>query len=357
MLINGISCSVPDVVVTNDDILEKFEEANRSTYGSSLDEMLTHLKENFSKSGIETRRYLDNEEPWFHHVKQAIDSAVSQADIAHKDIDCIIYGSVFRTVLEPSMASLIAKALGLRYVSAFDVNEACASWIRTMSLANDLLASGRYKRILVVTSEANARWNGYGTKAMFETLPKKDDLEWAFATMTIGAAFTATIVSTSPEASPWSINHAADNSLAVLSIFPLDFPTSHDHDLGNEGIGVTKSEGTGPGLFSCFTEKLQVAAAIPFARFVMKDVDNIRDADIVIPHTQTYHPYLEMMDFLKVPREKLYSVYPKYGNLVSSSLPTGIADAIENGSLKRGDKAFLLIPASGLTMATCSFTY
>ena len=357
MFISSIAHSMPELEVSNQDFLEKFDQLNRPIHGNKTDELLDKIKENFEKSGSQTRRYLEADEPWFPHAKRSIESAAAEAETPLNKIDCIIYSSVFRTVLEPSMASLIAKAMGMRYAQCFDINEACSSWVRALSLSKALLDSGRYQRILIVTAEANGRWGAFGTKPLTNPLSKAEDLQWSFATMTVGSAFSATIVQADENTNDWSITHGSDNSLAEHSIFPLDFPSDIEHDLGSDGIGVTNSKGAGPGFFTCLSEDLQIGAAIPFARFVFKEADNARAADVVVPHAQTYYPYLEIMDFLGTERDKLHSIYPKFGNLVTSSLPVGIADGVAQEKIKRGDKVFLLVPASGLSMATCTFTY
>jgi 3-oxoacyl-[acyl-carrier-protein] synthase III len=350
MKIAGIASRLPELEVSNAEIIMHVEASCLIEDQNDWSQVVSGLEQSMALSGIQTRRFLASGESWFTFLKQAISEAMDEACALPKDIDCVIYGSIFRTVLEPSMASLIAKEIGCRYASAFDVNEACASWMRGLSLASQLLGAGAYKRILLVSAEANGRWDGFGTSAF--QIRSAADLAWAFPTMTIGSGFSATVLTNDTENPPWRFHHTADNNLSELSIFPLEFPKAEDHQLG-----ATSSSGVGPGKFACFSEKLQLGAGIPYVRLLSKHVEEMTKADVILPHTQTFLPYIDLVKLLKVDPSKLHSVYSRYGNLVASSLPCNIVDGRLSGKIKRGSNVFLTIPASGLTMSTCSFVF
>jgi 3-oxoacyl-[acyl-carrier-protein] synthase III len=59
-----------------------------------------------------------------------------------------------------------------------------------------------------------------------------------------------------------------------------------------------------------------------------------------------------------VPAEKIYlQVYPRFGNLVSASIPVGLCLAESEGELHRGD-AIAFIPASaGIVTSVVQLTY
>ncbi len=353
MKITGISLRVPERVVTNDEIAEETRRRSESSFSGDIDQTIRELGRLFARSGIETRRYLGDNEPWYPHVSSAISDAMEQAGLAPVDVGCVMYASVFRTMLEPSMASLIARDFGMQRAAAFDVNEACGSWGRAAFLAQSLLDSGAYKNILIVTAEANARFQGYGSLAA--NLKTHLDLNWAFPSYTIGCGFTATVLTaddkkTDPQ--PWEITYNADNDLANLCLFPLSWPTNSDFQIGD-----LDTSGQGSGIFTCYGNEMQTKSTTQFVRFLYKSIEDIQRADIFLPHTQTYKAYAHLMRFLNVKQDKLFSVYPDLGNVVTCSLPATIAKAVEADRLHRGDKVFMAMPASGLSMSTYSFTY
>jgi len=353
MKITGISLRVPERAVTNDEIADEARRRSVDSFAGDIDQTIRELRKLFSRSGIETRHYLGDNEPWYPHVSSAISDSMDQAGLSAGDVDCVMYASVFRTMLEPSMASLIARDFGMRRAAAFDVNEACGSWGRAAFLAQSLLDSGAYKNILIVTAEANARFQGYGSLA--GNLKTHLDLNWAFPSYTIGCGFTATVLSADDQNSdpqPWEITYTADNDLADLCLFPLSWPTDSDFQMGD-----LDTSGQGTGIFTCYGNEMQSKSTTQFVRFLYKSIEDIRSADIFLPHTQTYKAYAHLMRFLGVSQKKLFSVYPALGNVVTCSLPATIARAVDAGRLNRGDRVFMAMPASGLSMSTYSFTY
>src|SRR5258708_27849867 len=50
----------------------------------------------------------------------------------------------------------------------------------------------------------------------------------------------------------------------------------------------------------------------------------------------------------------LYHIYPRYGNVVSASVPAGMALAIAEGQIKRGDGIVGWVGSSGMSFAAYS---
>ncbi|MEI8374518.1 MAG: 3-oxoacyl-[acyl-carrier-protein] synthase III C-terminal domain-containing protein [Planctomycetota bacterium] len=348
MLISGVSLRLPSARISNEEVLAKIAESSKDSYQGNLDEALRAVQELFVQSGIETRAWFDVGEPWFPCVRSAVDDALEQASCGKDDIDCIIYCSVYRTVLEPSMSCMLGKALAIHRATAFDVNEACGGWARAIAISHAFLAQGTFKRILIVSNEACGGANGYGNDVF--RLKSIEDLEWAFPSFTIGNAATATVLSYDPDRK-WEMVFESDNRFADYCLFPTQWPRDHDHDLG-----IFSSQGMGPNVFTCYGTKLKTAISRKFLRFVDRSRSQLLASDIFIPHTQAYKAYLDLFKLLKV-SANIYSVFPKYGNIVTSSLPGTLADAMNFGAVRRGQKVFMVIPASGLSMASFSFVF
>src|SRR5258708_12884489 len=76
----------------------------------------------------------------------------------------------------------------------------------------------------------------------------------------------------------------------------------------------------------------------------------------IFPHGATKRTWDEGAESLGV-RDRLYHVYPRYGNLISASIPAGLATAIDEGVLRRGDRAVICAASAGLSFSACSFVY
>lgn len=86
----------------------------------------------------------------------AIKRAIEMAAISLADIDLIIDASTCRHQPIPCNAALVSKSLGdaTCRIPAFDIQSTCLGFIVALNVANGLFATGCYRNILIVCSEA-----------------------------------------------------------------------------------------------------------------------------------------------------------------------------------------------------------
>jgi hypothetical protein len=53
----------------------------------------------------------------------------------------------------------------------------------------------------------------------------------------------------------------------------------------------------------------------------------------------------------------MHHMYPDYGNLVSASVPAGLAVAIADGLVRRGDRLAGGVGSAGMSFAAYTFRY
>ena len=75
----------------------------------------------------------------------------------------------------------------------------------------------------------------------------------------------------------------------------------------------------------------------------------IEDIDWFIPHQANLRMFQSMAKTLKIPMERFYVTIHKYGNISSASCAISLAEAVETGSIKRGDLICLPVFGGGLT--------
>ena len=137
--IAGLAYSVPDNVVTNQD-LEKIMD--------TTDEWIQ------TRSGIKERRWVEEGMPNSEMVLPACKKAISDAGINPEDLDAIIVGTVSSDYNFPGMAPIIQQKLGLTTnISAFDISAACSAFIYLLEIGNQFIQTGKYKNILLVGSD------------------------------------------------------------------------------------------------------------------------------------------------------------------------------------------------------------
>ena len=76
----------------------------------------------------------------------------------------------------------------------------------------------------------------------------------------------------------------------------------------------------------------------------------------IFPHTSSKKAWDMAGRSLGVER-LFYHIYPRYGNVVSASVPAGMALAIVEGKIKRGDRIVGWVGSSGMSFAAYSFVY
>ena len=82
----------------------------------------------------------------------------------------------------------------------------------------------------------------------------------------------------------------------------------------------------------------------------------VQEIRAVFPHASSKKEWEKVAEELGI-KDLMWYIYPQFGNLVSASVPTGIATAIEAGHIKRGDRLAGLVGSAGMSFAAYSFIY
>src|SRR5438105_4939019 len=140
-------------------------------------------------SGIRERRFWDDGVTPSAAAAMAGRKALEQADIAGRQIDCIINCSVSRDFLEPATASVVHERLKIApQAMLFDISNACLGMLNGMVTLGNMIELGQIKRGLLVAGE-----NG---KPLVETTIRqlladstmsRKRFKDAFASLTIGS--------------------------------------------------------------------------------------------------------------------------------------------------------------------------
>ncbi len=109
------------------------------------------------RSGVLERRWVTREsgETASHMGAQAAREAVAEAGLALTDLDLILNASGTPEQAIPDGGPLIQRQLGLGSsgIACLSVHATCLSFLAALDLSANLLATGRYRHILIVTAE------------------------------------------------------------------------------------------------------------------------------------------------------------------------------------------------------------
>lgn len=137
--ITAVGAYVPEFVLTNK-MLEELVDTN--------DEWIT------TRTGIKERRILKKEGAGTSYMAiKAAQDLIKKRGIDPKEIDLIIVGTATPDTLVASTAAYVASEIGATNAFAFDLLAACSSFLFGMSTAAGFVASGRYKKVLLIGAD------------------------------------------------------------------------------------------------------------------------------------------------------------------------------------------------------------
>ncbi len=346
MIIRSLSLRTPSLRVTNDDVLAAISEANPNVSPRDVQRYCRTLASLLRRAGAQTRFYRDRAkgETALSLILDAATRAIDDSGIAPSDIDALIFCGVARGFLEPATAAFVSGALGLA-CDAFDVSEACMSWVRALHIAYNFLAAGTYSTVLIVNGEFTVFEHGLPEVCVIKS---PEQLRYTFAAFTIGEAASATVVGASPRR--WHFRFRSDPSLVDLCTLPIP---------GYEGFATPSNRLGLNGLHQLvsFSQELSSTAAAEMMRFVKETYSAPQRFDLWFPHAASASLCNAVARRLGL-GDRVYSkVFAAYGNLISASIPAALAMAIEEGRLRRGDRIVLCPASAGMSLALVDGEY
>ena len=313
----GVGSAVPEKVLTNAD-LEKIVDTS--------DEWIREM------TGISERRMAAADENTSDYAVRAARVALDRAGLTPKDIDLIIVATVTGDMIFPATASIVQHALGVHGTPAFDLGAGCSGWVYGLAMANGVIASGMYDRVLVIGADLLTKVTNYtdrGTCILF------------------GDGAGAGIVAPCEKGSGMlAFELGSDGGGAeVLKIHAggtrnpctVDDLENHRDKIYMEGREVFK-----------FAVKIQgQAAKKALATLGM----TTHDVDMVIPHQANIRIIDSAVKRLGLPPEKVFQNLHKYGNTSAASIPIALDECIGEGKVKRDDTIVTVGFGAGLTWA------
>lgn len=163
--ITGVGSYIPDVVRKNEEFMNhKFLNNDGSEFGS---DNATIIEKFVAITGIEERRYMQDNQYTSDIATLAAERAINDAHIDKETLDFIIvahnYGDVKpdggTSDLVPSLGSRVKNKLKIKNPQcvAYDVLFGCPGWILGVTQADSFIKSGLAKKVLVIGAEALSR--------------------------------------------------------------------------------------------------------------------------------------------------------------------------------------------------------
>jgi 3-oxoacyl-[acyl-carrier-protein] synthase III len=338
---------LPSRRVTNQEVVERVRaESAQYLSARDLDTLEQLIHGCLESAGTQVRYYRDEQETAVDLAVRAGQQALAGSGLAPQDIDLLLYVGIGRGVLEPASGSIYQDLLGLGNATAFDVLDACASWVRALHMAKLYLATGTYRNIMILNAEFAA---GHAQRYALRTVG--EFAHW-HPSITIGEAATATIVAASDEPIEFDCDFRTWGQRRDLCFVPLD------NFEGYFGKQVEVEGGFAPMQFVSFGMRLMEFGA-------RKLIEHYRDSprfadfkpDLVFGHSASDGMSEHVLDSIGIERDKFSFGHTRYANTVSASVPLTMSEAIRAGTLRDGDRVLVLVASAGVTTALTKFVY
>lgn len=313
--ITGWGISVPEPVLTNDD-LAKMVETN--------DEWIR------DRTGIRERHIAREDQFTSTLAVEAAIKALQVANLAPTELDLIIVASSSPEYIFPATACIVQDQIGATKAGAFDLLAACSGFIYAANMAAQSIRSGSIKNALVIGSETLSRfvnWKDRTTCILFGD----------------GAGAFVLQASDKPGGVLSAVMHSDGSGADSLTL--LGGGAHHPATETTVAEGKHYIQMDGKAVFRFATRVMGAATkeALELANVKLEEVDWI------IPHQANFRIIETAAKYLKFPLDKFIINVDRYGNTSTASIPIAAVEAIEKGQLKSGNKVVFVGFGAGLT--------
>ncbi len=284
-------------------------------------------------TGVKERRHAAEDESATALAAVAVQHALAQAGMRIDQIDGIIMATIIPDQPVPSMASSLARALGIPRALAFDLNAACSGWLYALEVGRALIRSSTATNLIVVTAELLSRI----------TNPECSDTAFLF-----GDGAGAAILTSGADGHRlhrMGLSGDADQFETIQRPgggARMPWPVAEDGDLENfylqmDGAAVFKHAVIG------FADQIEQTLAR----------EHLKPEDIawIVPHQANERILKAVSKRVGIPYDKFVVTISQYGNTSAASVSMALGWAAEEGIFAAGDKIIFCSVGAGLTFA------
>ncbi|WP_410511175.1 3-oxoacyl-[acyl-carrier-protein] synthase III C-terminal domain-containing protein [Paenibacillus sp. BR2-3] len=346
--IRALSYYIPKGRMTNEEVVDLFAEKYfQHLPVEDLEQLVYGSKRKLDFLEIQTRScsVSYSEESSVQMATKVAKEAIIKAGLSVQDIDLLLFVGVCNPFREPSYSIILAHEIGMTAGNYYDINDTCNGFLKAMELASLYIHSGKYRNILIVTSE-----NPLELLEASQFSGKVRNLEEADYKMNLlfaGAGAAAMVLTAdNGEKSVQYYGEQRNNTDWELSLYvspKISMPAARFDEMDfmswADGRGIAAN----------------VIRDMPGFVYEFLDENHIRkdSIDYIFSHQLGRNITNSLLNKLEVRTDKVFPVntFPENGNMGSANIPIGLCIAEEQGLLGKGDSILLLGSACGLTYA------
>ena len=124
------------------------------------------------RTGI-IRRHIVSEDTTVSMAVKAAKAALENGNVDAKELDLILAATITPNKIIPGIACEVQKEIGAVNAAGFDMSAACSGFVFALNTAQAYIASGMYRKILIIGSESLSNivnWKDRGSCILLETV-------------------------------------------------------------------------------------------------------------------------------------------------------------------------------------------
>ncbi len=291
-------------------------------------------------SGIRERRFWDPGTRPSDGAILAGCKALAASGIAAAEIDCLVFSSVSRDMMEPATASFVHNGLGLEeQCLVFDISNACLGFLDGMLFLASMIELGRVRRGMVVAGEtAEDLLQSTIDNLLGDTSLTRRSIKYSIASLTIGSGAVALVMT-------------HDDFGGEQKLIGGAWRAKTQHSGLCQG-GKAADSGPGSILMATDSEELMKrgieTAGATWADFLHQLRWRKEDIDVFFCHQVGQAHARLLFERLGLPAARNFETLSRLGNTGSVSAPLTMAMAIEQGAFTPGQRGALLGIGSGI---------
>lgn len=325
----GTGHYLPEKIVTNDEL---------STYVDTSDAWIQE------RTGIRQRHVAEPAIATSDMAAEAAKRALEAAGVAASEIDLILVATVTPDHQLPATAVFVQQKIGAGPVPSLDLAAACAGFVYGLTIADQFIASGAAKRVLVVGVELLSRildWKDRTTCVLFGDgagaviLGPADE---STATNGKRQGLLATHIQSDATLAQSLWIPAGGTRLPITAAL-IDEAENKVHMKGQDIFKVAVKN-----LFSSSKKVLEKSGLGP------------DDVDWICPHQANLRIIDSAVNMLGADKEKVLVNIDRVGNTSSASIPILLDESIRSGKVKSGDTVLMCALGAGISWGAAIVT-
>jgi 3-oxoacyl-[acyl-carrier-protein] synthase-3 len=264
--------------------------------------------------------------------------ALKNAGLTPEDLDCIVESYTLPDLAYPAPGCVTQGKLGLTSTPVFNLAQGCAGFVYGLSLADQFIRGGMYKKVLVIGAEL--------LSSAFDYTDAGRDMAVLFADGG-GAAVLEAHEATGVEPRGLISHHLHSDGSAIDALTGEIWGSSTFPPVSKKKIddGRTRPRMNGRAVFVHAVRRVrEVVQECLGANGLLAD-----DIDFFIFHQANLRIVESMAESFKISESRMHNNIQRYGNTAAASVPICLHEAVMGGRMKEGDLVMLVAFGTGFS--------